>query len=251
MNIQNKTILITGGGTGIGFAIANILSGKGNNIILAGRREDVLKEAVAKLPDATYFVTDVTNEASVNNLVQQVKNKFGGLDILVNNAGTGFYNPLDSDSGKVYAHARFEMELNYLSVVNLTERLLPLLKASKEAAIINIESIVSYLPNLRIPTYSASKAALHSYALALRLSLEISNPHIKVFEVFPPFVDTDLTKAFDTDKLSPDEVAQDLYNALLKDEFAVRNGQTKDVYVAYRQSPEAVLKQFNGVEVEA
>jgi uncharacterized oxidoreductase len=72
-----------------------------------------------------------------------------------------------------------------------------------------------------------------------------------VFEVFPPFVDTDLTKAFDTDKLSPDEVALDLYNALLKNEYAVRSGQTKEVYLAYRQSPEVTLKQFNGVEVEA
>jgi uncharacterized oxidoreductase len=180
--------------------------------------------------------------------VKQVKNKFGGLDILVNNAGTGIYNPLDSDSGKVYENAKFEMELNYLSVVRLTERFLPFLKASKEAAIINIESIVSYLPSLAIPTYSATKAALHSYALALRLTLEASNPHIKVFEVFPPFVDTDLTKAFDTDKLSPDEVAQDLYDALLKDEYAVRNGRTKEVYPAYRQAPEVVLKQFNGIE---
>jgi uncharacterized oxidoreductase len=69
-----------------------------------------------------------------------------------------------------------------------------------------------------------------------------------VFEVFPPFVDTDLTKAFDTDKLSPDEVALDLYNALLKDEYAVRNGQTKEVYPAFRLAPEITLKQFNGIE---
>lgn len=248
MNITNKTILVTGGGTGIGFAIANKLSGNGNNIILAGRREDVLKGAVAKLPNASYIVADVTKDADVDNLVKQVKNKFGGLDILVNNAGTGFFNPLDSDSGKVYENAKFEMELNYLSVVRLTERFLPFLKASKEAAIINIESIVSYLPSLAIPTYSATKAALHSYALALRLTLEASNPHIKVFEVFPPFVDTDLTKAFEADKLSPDEVALDLYNALLKDEYAVRNGQTKEVYPAYQQAPEVVLKKFNGIE---
>ncbi len=248
MNIQNKTILVTGGGTGIGFAIANKLSGNGNSIILAGRREDVLKAAVAKLPNATYIVADVTNNADVDNLVKQVLIKFGGLDILVNNAGTGTYNPLDSDSGKVYENAKFEMELNYLSVVKITERFLPALKASKEAAIINIESVVSYLPNINIPTYSATKAALHSYALALRLTLEKSNPHIKVFEVFPPFVDTDLTKAFDTDKLTPDEVALDLYNALLNDEYAVRNGQTKEVYPAYRQAPEVVLKQFNGIE---
>lgn len=248
MNIQNKTILITGGGTGIGFAIASKLSGNGNRIILAGRREDKLKEAVAQLPNASYVVTDVTKDTDVANLVKHVTTTFGGLDILVNNAGTGIVNPLDSDSGKVYENARFEMELNYLSVVKLTESFMPFLKASKEAAIINIESIVSYVPSVAIPTYSATKAALHSYALALRLTLERSNPHIKVFEVFPPFVDTDLTKAFETDKLSPAEVADDLYNALLNDEYAVRNGVTKDVYAGYRQAPEITLKQFNGIE---
>ncbi|OQP55841.1 hypothetical protein A4H97_19785 [Niastella yeongjuensis] len=248
MNIQNKTILVTGGGAGIGFAIAKKLSGNGNSLILAGRRENVLKEAVAQLPNATYIVTDVTKDADVDNLVKQVKAKFGGLDILVNNAGTGFYYQLDSDAGKAYENARLEIELNYLSVVNLTERFLPFLKASKDAAIINVESIVSYLPAISLPTYSATKAALHSYALALRLTLEQSNPHIKVFEVFPPYVDTDLTKGIEAEKITAEEVAQDLYNALQKNEYAVRNGITKDVYVAYRQSPEDFLKVFNQIE---
>lgn len=247
MNIENKTILITGGGTGIGFSIAKKLSGKGNNIILAGRREDKLKDAVAQLSNASYIVADVTKETDVENLVQKVKTQFGGLDILVNNAGVVTAYPLDSEAG-VYEKAKFEMDLNYLSVVRLTEKLLPLLKASKDAAIINIESIVSYLPATVIATYSATKAALHSYSQSLRLVLQKTNPSVKVFEVFPPFVDTDMTKDFDADKLSPDEVALDIYNALQANDYAVRPGRTKEVYQSFLQSPEVTLKIFNGVE---
>lgn len=247
MNIENKTILITGGGTGIGFSIAKTLSGKGNRLILVGRREDKLQHAVAQLPQASYVVGDITNEADVNQLVQQVKTQYGGLDILINNAGVITAYPLDSAEG-VYEKAKFEMDLNYLSVVRLTERFLPFLKASKEAAIINIESIVSYLPATTIATYSASKAALHSYSQSLRLVLEKTHPQIQVFEVFPPYVDTDMTKGFEVEKLSPDEIAQDIYTALQTNQHAVRSGKTKEVYHLFHHSPESALKQFNGIE---
>jgi uncharacterized oxidoreductase len=240
MNSTNKTVLITGGGTGIGFSIAKTLSGNGNTLILAGRREDVLKSAVAKLPQASYIVADITKEADVNKLVQQVK----ALDILVNNAGVVTAYPLDSADG-VYENAKFEMDLNYLSVVRLTERLLPLLKASKEAAIVNIESIVSYLPSTYIATYSATKAALHSYSQSLRLVLQKTFPHIRVFEVFPPYVDTDMTKGLEIDKISPDVIASDIYNALQQEEYAIRSGRTKDVYNLFHQSPETAVLQFN------
>ncbi|OQP51923.1 SDR family oxidoreductase [Niastella populi] len=247
MNIENKTILVTGGGTGIGFSIAKKLSGNGNQIILVGRREDKLKEAAAQLPNTSYAVADVTSEADVENLVKQVKQQFGGLDILVNNAGVATAYPLDSENG-VYEKAKFEMDLNYLSVVRLTEKLLPSLKASKEAAIINIQSVVSYLPSMVLATYSATKAALHSYSQSLRLVLEKANAPVKVFEVFPPFVDTDMAKGFDADKLSPDEVARDIYNALQKNNYAIRPGRTNEVYQSFLQSPEVTLKAFNGVE---
>jgi uncharacterized oxidoreductase len=243
MNTTNKTILITGGGTGIGFSIAQKLAGNGNTIILAGRREDKLKAAAAQLPNASYIVADITNEKDVNKLVQEIKH----LDILINNAGVVTAYPLDSVEG-VYEKAKFEMDLNYLSVVRLTERLLPLLKASREAAIINVESVVSYLPSVILATYSASKAALHSYSQSLRLVLNKKYPHVKIFEVFPPFVDTDMTKGFEADKLSPDEIAEDLYAALQTNQYEVRSGKTKDVYALFHQSPENALKIFNGVE---
>jgi uncharacterized oxidoreductase len=247
MNTQNKKILVTGGGTGIGFSIAKSFAGNGNQLILVGRREDKLKEAVAKLPQASYIVADVTNEQDVLNIAQQLKTKYGGLDILVNNAGSANPQPLDAPTG-IYEKAKFEMELNYLSVLRLTEQLLPLLKESKDAAIVNVESIVSYLPNANIATYSATKAALHSYSQSLRLVLQKSNPHIKVFEVYPPFVDTDLTKGFDTDKLSPDEVGNDVLESVKANAFHIRNGKTKDFYQLFHQAPEQALLTLNGIE---
>jgi uncharacterized oxidoreductase len=215
-------------------------------VILAGRNEEKLKTAVAALDHATYIVCDVADEKDVTNLVQQVQNIYGGIDILVNNAGVGKPQPLDASNG-IYETAKYEMEINYFGVLRLTEQLLPFLKASKEAAIINIQSIVSYVPNAYLATYSATKAALHSYSQSLRLTFQKSSPHIKVFEVFPPFVDTDLTKGFDVEKLSPAEVAQDIINAIEKDDYAIRNGNTKLLYQLFHQSPEEALKSLNGV----
>lgn len=247
MNINNKKILVTGGGTGIGLAIAKAFSGNGNEVILAGRREEVLKAATAQIENSSYIVADVTDEHSIGNLVRQVKETYGGLDILVNNAGSANPQPLDIESG-IYKKAKFEMELNYLSVLRLTEALLPVLKQSNEAAIINIESIVSYVPGKDLATYSATKAALHSYSQSLRLTLEEGNPIVKVFEVFPPFVDTDLTKNIDAEKLTPEEIASDLMTAVADDNYTVRSGKTKQLYEFFRQSPEGALKALNGIE---
>ena len=247
MNTQNKKILVTGGGTGIGFSIAKAFAGQGNQLILVGRREDKLKEAVAQLPGAAYIVADVTNEKDVLNITQQIKTKYGGLDILINNAGTAVPQPLDAPTG-IYDNAKFEMEINYLSVLRLTEQLLPFLKKSKEAAIINVESIVSYLPNRNLATYSATKAALHSYSQSLRLVLQQHEPVIKVFEVYPPFVDTDLTQGYDTDKLSPDEVGNDVLESVKTNAFHIRNGKTKDFYQYFHQAPEQALLALNGLE---
>ncbi|HEY0612883.1 MAG TPA: SDR family NAD(P)-dependent oxidoreductase [Chitinophaga sp.] len=247
MNIKNKKVLVTGGGSGIGFAIAKAFADKGNQVILFGRTEDRLKGAAAQLPNASYIVGDVTSENDVLQLVKQVKENYGSLDILVNNAGTGRPQPLDASQG-IYETAKFEIEINYLSVLRLTELLLPVLKASKEAAIINIQSIVSYVPNTFLATYSATKAALHSYSQSLRLVLQQSAPHVKVFEVFPPYVDTDLAKGIEADKLAPSEVADDVIHAVENELYAVRNGKTKDLYQLFRQSPEEALKVLNTTE---
>lgn len=247
MKAINKKILVTGGGSGIGFSIAKAFAAKGNQLILAGRNEDKLKKAVVSIPNASYIVCDVSNQNDVKLLVKKIKEEYGGIDILVNNAGVAQPHSLTETAG-LYENAKYEMEINFLSVVRLTEELLPTLIKRDEAAIINIQSILSYLPSLNIATYSASKAALHSYSQALRLALEKTHPQIKLFEVFPPYVDTEMARAIQSDKLSPEEVANDIVEAVEKNEFAIRNGKTKNLYQLYLQSPENALKVLNGVD---
>lgn len=242
MNISGKTALITGGGTGIGLSIAKAFTAKGAKVILTGRREDRLKEAVASLKDATYIVADITNEKDQQQLLQQA----GKIDFLVNNAG--ILNGASVDGGKDFVvSARAEMNTNYFAVLELTELFLPVLKASGDAAIINIQSILSYLPITMAHTYSDSKAALHSYSQALRIVLQQKGAAVKIFEVFPPYIDTDMTKGVELDKMKPEDLAADIVDGVETDQFAIRSGLTKDVYQLFLQSPEQTLAKINGL----
>ncbi len=243
MNIENKTALITGGGSGIGLAIAKALAAKGARVILSGRNEDKLQKAAATISNATYIAADVANATDVERLVERVKELHGGLDILVNNAGIS--NGQLPDSATIYEKGMEEIDINFLSVLRLTQLFLPLLKESGDAAIVNIQSVLSYVPSLASVTYSASKAALHSYSQALRLLLEKQGHAIRVFEVFPPYTDTDLIKHITADKLTPAEVAADTVNGIENNQYAIRNGITKNVYTSFLQSPEQTLLVLN------
>lgn len=242
MNIQGKTALITGGGRGIGFFIAKLFSSKGARVILTGRNEATLKEAVAAIPNASYIVSDITNEKDQLALLQ----KAGSIDILVNNAGILLGATVDGGEDFV-AKAKDEMNTNYFAVLELTELFLPVLKQSGDAAIINIQSILSYLPITMALTYSASKAALHSYSQGLRLVLQQKGAAVKVFEVFPPYIDTDMTKGVEVSKMKPEDLAADILESVENDHYAVRSGMTKDVYAMWRQAPEETLAKVNGL----
>ena len=245
MLLQNKSVLITGGGSGIGLAIAKAFAEKGARITLAGRNEERLQQAVAELPGANYIVADVTSAEDTTRLIQQVKKIYGGLDILVNNAGVSAGQNPASDT--IYEQSKYEMEINFFAVLRLTQQFLPILKESGDAAIINIQSVLSYVPAVGSATYSASKAALHSYSQSLRLHLELQGDAIKVFEVFPPLTDTGMAKRFTADKLTPEEVAADIVAGVEANNYAIRNGKTKDVYQLVRKSPEEALAALNSL----
>lgn len=242
MNIQGKTALITGGGRGIGLHIAKLFSAKGAKVILTGRNEASLKQAVASISNASYIVSDITDEKDVENLVQ----KTGQIDILVNNAGVLHGASVDGGANFV-ATAKDEMNLNYFAVLQLTELFLPVLKKSGDAAIINIQSILSYLPITMALSYSASKAALHSYSQGLRLVLQQKGAAVKVFEVFPPYIDTDMTKGVEVDKMKPEDLAADILEGVENDQYAIRSGLTRDVYQMWHQAPESTVAKINGL----
>jgi len=244
MNITNKTVLVTGGGSGIGFEIAKQLGQRGNKVIITGRSEAKLEKAAAQLNNVSFIVADVTSEADVNNLVDKINNEYGGLDILINNAGQANVYHLD-EAANAYDKASAEMETNYLSIVRLTEKLLPALKKSKEAAIVNVSSIVAFVPGVNLPTYAASKAALHSYTRALRHTIA-KKTGIKIFELMPPLVDTELSVEIGGENgIPPLEVAEGLIKGFENDEYELHIGNTADMYKLYLQSPQEALIALN------
>jgi uncharacterized oxidoreductase len=228
MNITNKTVLVTGGGSGIGLEIAKQLSAKDNKVIITGRNADKLLKAAAGLTNVTTIAADVTNAADVKRLVATIKADFGELDILINNAGHTYVYNLTADAN-AEQKSREEFDTNFFSIISLTEQLLPTLSASPEAAIVNVSSILAITPRHTLPTYSASKAALHSYTQALRFALKETN--VKVFELMPPLVNTEFSKEIGGENgIPPSEVADDLLNAFEKDEYEIHVGNTAHVY---------------------
>src|SRR5882757_1228734 len=192
MNTTNNTVLISGGTAGIGFEIAKLFSANGSKVIITGRDKDRLDKAVAQLKNTTGILSDVSNAADVDKLVTTIKQDFPELNIVINNAGRAqLYNLATAEN--IFDIAADEMLTNYLAVIRLNEKLLPILSAQKEAAIINVSSVVAFVPG-SLATYSASKAALHSYTQSLRFALT-DQPNIKVFELMPPLVNTEFSQA--------------------------------------------------------
>jgi uncharacterized oxidoreductase len=229
MNITNKTVLVTGGGSGIGLEIAKQLSAKNNKVIITGRTADKLQKAAEGLTNVTAITADVTNADEVKKLVATIKADFGGLDILINNAGNAYVYNLSADADAA-EKAGDEFNTNFFSVLSLTEQLLPTLAASPEASIVTVSSILALTPRSTLPTYSASKAALHSYTQALRFELA-KTTNIKVFELMPPLVNTDFSKDIGGENgIPPSQVADDLINAFENDVYEIHVGNTAQIY---------------------
>ncbi len=244
MNIRNNTVLITGGGSGIGFKTALLLAAQGNRVIITGRNRDKLEKAAQQIPGAVPIVADITDAAAVDALVSQIQQEFPTLNMLFNNAAHAVAYTLSPDAD-AYSKASEEFNTNVLSVIRLTEKLWPVLEKQPNAAVVNITSIVSMVPGLRIPTYSATKAALHSYSQSLRVALSSTN--VKVFEVMPPLVDTDFAKDLSGTKMEPADVATEILEGISKDAYEIYVGVTADFRQLYLKSPETALKHLNNL----
>jgi uncharacterized oxidoreductase len=243
MKTTNNTILITGGSAGIGFETAKLLSEKGNHVIITGRDEARLKQAASRLQHVTAIVSDVSKEADVKALVAKLNTEFPGLTMVINNAGRALLYDIAEEGVNGFEKGADEMHTNYLSVIRLNELLLPLLKKQKEAAIVNVSSIVAIVPG-SLAGYSASKAALHSYTQSLRFALEETT--VKVFELMPPLVNTDFSQAIGgANGIPPSEVAKDLLDALENNTYEIHVGNTAHLYKLFLSSPTEAFNQMN------
>ncbi|MBD3903286.1 SDR family NAD(P)-dependent oxidoreductase [Chryseobacterium sp. Ch-15] len=245
MNIKGKTILITGGASGIGLEAAKQFLENGANVIITGRNQAKLNAAKEIYPNLIAIKSDVANEDDAISLFNRVK-ELGGIDILYNNAGVGV-SPLNLGiaSEKHHDGAAYEMNVNYLGVIRLNNLFLEMLKARNETAIINTTSILSIVPSLVEATYSASKTALAFYTKSLREHLQIINSKVKVFEVLPPLVATEMTASRSDKKMTTEAFVKGLIAGLKKDQYTIRVGDSKLVYMLNRFFPKLTFGLIN------
>ncbi len=194
MNATGNTILITGGGSGIGRGLAEAFHKQGNQVIIAGRRQSLLDETIAANPGMKSLTLDIEDHAAIQSFGAKVAADFPSLNVLINNAGIMKNENLAADSPDELANAVATAEsiitTNLLGPLRLTAALLPTLRKQPKATIVTVSSGLAFLPLAATPTYCATKAAIHSWTQSLRYQLRGTN--VEVLELAPPYVQTEL-----------------------------------------------------------
>jgi len=190
MKISGNTVLITGGNSGIGRALAEALQAEGNEIIVTGRKRATLDDTLAANPRMSGYRLDVSDAGAIRLFASQVVKDHPALNVVINNAGIMHVEQLDGETVDL-AGAEATIATNLLGPIRLTAALLPHLRAQPHATIVNVSSGLAFVPLAMTPTYGATKSAIHSYTSALRHQLR--NTAVQVIELAPPLVATDLT----------------------------------------------------------
>jgi uncharacterized oxidoreductase len=188
MKTTGNTILVTGGGSGIGLALAQRWHDAGNVVIVTGRNSAKLDAAIAGRANMHALPLDVTDADAIAAFAADIVQRFPDLNVLVNNAGVMMYEALDGE--RDLSDAEATVVTNLLGPIRLTDALIDHLVARSDGAIVNVTSGLAFVPLPKAPTYSATKAALHSYTQALRVQLA---GRVEVIELAPPAVRTELT----------------------------------------------------------
>ena len=191
MQTTGNTILITGGGSGIGRGLAEAFHRQGNQVIISGRRQAVLDEVTAANPGMVALTVDMADAAAITTFAQAVIAQFPALNAVINNAGIMVNE--DIVGGNYLDIAEDTIATNLLGPIRLTAALLPHLLAQPKATILTVSSGLAFVPMAATPTYSATKAAVHSYTQSLRHQLR--NTNVGVLEIAPPYVQTHLQGA--------------------------------------------------------
>jgi uncharacterized oxidoreductase len=249
MKITGNSILITGGGSGIGRGLAEAFHKLGNRVIIAGRRKQLLDETTAANPGMASAILNIEDAASIRAFAAKLVADFPGLNVVINNAG--IMRPENLLTQTDLTDVEATITTNLLGPIRLTTALLPQLVKQPSAAIITVSSGLAFIPMAMTPTYNATKAAIHSYSQALRYQLKSTN--VRVLELVPPYVQTELmgsqqaadpramplkdylTETIELIKTQPD-ATEILVERVKPLRFAEQNGKEKY---------DAFFKQFN------
>jgi uncharacterized oxidoreductase len=224
MKTSGNTILITGGGTGIGLELAKAFIKNDNKVLICGRREDKLKEAKEMHPAIEYKVCDVSEATQREELFNWIVSAHPEINMIINNAG--IQRPALIKKGtEDYKSVHSEIAINLEALIHLCMLFTPYLMKQPDSAIINVTSGLAFSPIAFMPVYCASKAAVHSFTMSIRHQLKDTT--VKVFELIPPIVDTDLDKG-ERDRrgvidkgIKPDVVAAEAIEGIKNDKFEI------------------------------
>jgi uncharacterized oxidoreductase len=241
MQLTGNTVLVTGGGTGIGRGLAEAFHQLGNKVVIVGRRVELLKKVAEANPGIEYLSLDQGDAADIRRFAIELKDHHPDVNVLVNNAGIQRVEDITSGGPGT---AELTLSINLLGPIRLTAAVLHQLLGKPHAAILNVTSALAFIPSALTPTYCASKAALHSYTQSLRYQLR--GTAVQVIEIIPPHVQTALQgeRGFDprgmpleeyiTETMALLQTAPDAEEIVVEAakgfRFAERNGSFDEVY---------------------
>lgn len=187
MEMTKNTILITGGGSGIGRGLAEMFHKRGNKVIIAGRDKARLDEVAKANEGMETIELDVTSSESIDSLVARIREKYADLNVLILNAGMMKAEKIGDDDVEI---AKSIVATNLIGLIEINSKLLSVIESNSNAAIMTVSSGLAFIPSGSFPSYCATKAAVHSYTQSLRTQLK--NRGVKVIELIPPYVQTEL-----------------------------------------------------------
>ncbi len=246
MQLKNNTILITGGTSGIGIELARQLIAIGNTVIVTGRDAGRLDKTKQTLPQVHTLQSDASQPGQIASLFEQVTRDFPALNMLINNAGIMRTINLNKPPGPVDVTSEIEINLN--GPIRMIEKFLPHLKTKPIAAIINVTSGLAFVPLPTSPVYCATKAALHSYTLSLRVQLKRTN--VRVFELAPPATETPLLSEMTPEDrkgisiMKVQDMVKVAINGIESDRFEIRPGQSNQLKLMNRIAPGFIHKML-------
>ncbi len=242
MDASGKTVLITGGGSGIGLEIARQFVAEGSKVVIAGRSLDRLEAAKQQIPELEVAQVDVTSSEQIEKLRDLCDERYGGIDVLVNNAGV--FHIFDVAKGEVTLETQLnEIDIDFSGPVRMVHHFLPGLLKKPEAAIVNVSSGLAFVPYVAAPVYSATKAGVHSWTLSLRKQLSETN--VQVVELMPPLVDTEMVEDVPLPKITPEKLATKFMKGFRKGKQQITPGQSAQLSLMSRVAPGFMLRMVN------